>query len=92
MCEIIKIKERKKEIIKYTGQVFADASEELDSASVAIHLSLDEEAILGGEGDVEEGQKAKGRNKNDSTRFCHIFIYIFACPLFSPLWVRKMED
>ena len=48
-----------------TGQVFADAGEELDAASVTVDLSLDEETILGGEGDVKKGEKAKGRNKND---------------------------
>lgn len=44
---------------------FADACEELDAACVTVNLTLHEVAIVLGEGEVEEGEEAKGRKKDD---------------------------
>ena len=50
---------------------FADTGEELDAARVTINLALDDEVIFFRDGDVEDGEEAKGRKKNDSKGFCH---------------------
>ncbi|KAL9249149.1 hypothetical protein AKJ16_DCAP01031 [Drosera capensis] len=60
-----------------TFEVFRDPGDKLSAASVAIDLSLDEEAVNNTLRDPKKGEEAKsGSNDNKGLRVCHLAIKV----------------